>query len=218
MKTPFLFLSDFDGTMSEVDFYHTFVDTYFPGYDNELREQVLSREITSFGFLQKIFSRINLSESELSNHINDITLCEGTKELIKTVQESGGEFAVVSAGSSYYIDPVLDSLELGEIALYSNGGRYSNGSIDMTIPENSKLRHWFYGIDKLSVLQSLRPKYSQIIYAGDGSADYEAAAESDIRFAKVGSSLEKKLRLSNLEHIPFESFAEINKILKKTLL
>ncbi len=210
-KKKFLFLSDFDGTMSKKDFYLTFVEKYLTKFDKIVLEKCLRGEITSYEYLNEILTNVHLTKEEIDRHIYELPMMPGIESLLTAVRNCGGDFSVVSAGSSYYIHPILDKIDRN-IPLYSNGGTYVDGGIEMNYPEEDKYFGSYYGIDKLAVVEDMRNSYETIIYAGDGAADFEAAKASDIRFAR--GVLAQKLRKEKIPFYDFQDFSEIKTCLE----
>jgi len=211
-KKEFLFLSDFDGTMSRKDFYLTFVENYLCKFDKIVLEKCLRGEITSYEYLNEILSNVNLTKEQIDTHIFELPMMSGVKRVIQSVYSFRGDFAVVSAGSSYYIRPILDQIGVGHIPLFSNGGEYVDGGIVMSYPENERYFGNYFGIDKAAVVEDMKQKYKEIIFAGDGAADFEAAKASQVRFAR--GVLAQKLTQAKISFHPFHDFNDIAEILK----
>ncbi len=199
--------------MSKKDFYLTFVEKYLTKFDKIVLEKCLRGEITSYEYLNEILTNVHLTKEQIDFHIYELPMMSGIKSLIQSIRLSNGDFSVVSAGSSYYIRPILDKLDEGDIPLFSNGGEYVDGGISMSYPENEKYFGSYYGIDKLAVVEDMRQEYKTIIYAGDGAADFEAAKASDIRFAR--GVLAQKLSKAKLHYFDFSDFTEIESCLKE---
>ena len=208
----FLFLSDFDGTITIKEFYEVFVELGLEKLNQECIEKVIRGDITSYEYLDLILSSVNLSKEEIDNYIFNLPITRGVKDLYTSIKNYGGEFAVVSAGSSYYIKPILDNLKF-EYKLYSNGGEFIGNGIKMSYPRDVFYEP-FYGIDKGAVVDYIREKqkYETIIFAGDGSSDLPAAKKSDIIFAK--GTLAYKLSKEGVEFFPFDDFTDIIKVLR----
>lgn len=214
MKKSFLFLSDFDGTMSVEDYYTSFAAGPLKELDISLRNKYINREITSFEYLNTILMKINLSETDIQKTIDDLPIDPSVAPLISTVHENGGEFAVISAGADYYIRPILNKLR-ADIPLFANRGVFSNNGIEMQFPAEEQFHSSMYGIAKERVVEHLEDEYETVFFAGDGSADFRAAKAADVRFAKA--RLAQRLDEDNCSYIPFNDFSDILDYLKKWL-
>jgi 2-hydroxy-3-keto-5-methylthiopentenyl-1-phosphate phosphatase len=146
-------------------------------------------------------------ESEIMQLISSIKLDNYAGEFIKHIRASGGDFVVLSAGASYYIEKLFASHGIRDVQVIANTGVYRNRGIEMTADDQSPYYSELYGIDKYLVLQSLRPKYKKIYYAGDSTPDHKAALSADIAFAK--GKLIEMLKQSNHDFVPVHSFTEI---------
>jgi 2-hydroxy-3-keto-5-methylthiopentenyl-1-phosphate phosphatase len=207
----FIFLSDFDGTISVKDFYLKFAKGYLHKLDSHCLNEVKAGRMSSFEYLNEILLNLNLSKEELQKEIQSLEIDPFVVPLVNKLSQFGGEFKVLSAGSDYYIRPILDNLGLIDTQIFSNGGSFSGTGIEMSYPENREFYHEFYGIDKKIVAQQFRSNYQTMIYAGDGSSDFEAAKLSDIRFAK--RSLARRLTEADIPFIQFETFEDIENYL-----
>jgi 2-hydroxy-3-keto-5-methylthiopentenyl-1-phosphate phosphatase len=207
----FIFLSDFDGTISVKDFYLKFAKGPLLELDTFCLDEIKAGRMSSFEYLNEILKNLNLNTSELEHEINSLEIDPFVKPLISKVRSSNGEFVVLSAGSSAYITPILEKLSSMKIELYSNGGTITDSGIEMHYPTDKNLYHKFYGINKIVVALKFRDKFKKMIYAGDGSSDFEAAKLCDIRFAK--RSLARRLTEANIPFIPFDDFNDIENYL-----
>lgn len=206
MKKPFLFLSDFDGTMSLEDFYTSFARGSLRELDRSLLAKYRKREITSFEYLNTILMNINLTEAEIQECIHTLPIDPFVEPLLATVVEHGGDFAVISAGADYYISPILKKIHR-DIPLYANRGIFRNRGIEMSFPEDRTIHSPLYGIAKERVMAQLEKNYETVFFAGDGSGDFHAAKRADIRFAKA--RLAERLSEENCPYIPFDTFEDI---------
>ena len=88
----FAFVSDFDGTLTDRDFYHIVMDKYLkdwaPGYYSEwIKTKKIDVE-----FLNKIFGAMDRNEVEILEDILELPLDPYAISFIKKVQSSGGIF------------------------------------------------------------------------------------------------------------------------------
>ncbi len=212
MKKPFLFVSDFDGTMSQKDFYQLFSETNLKNLHEDLLAQYKRKEITSFGYLERLLAELNHTEQELRDAINSLPVDPMVKTVFDFVRDNGGDCAVVSAGADYYIRPIMNRVGLENIPLYANRGEFIDGGIRMTPPENPAYYSPLYGIDKELVMKDLVNEYETVMFAGDGTADFKPARLASIRFAK--DVLAFRLKMTGHEFHKLRSFDSIYQFLK----
>ena len=105
-----LFISDFDGTLTHKDFYKIVIEKFQPQLGRELERQWRSGEITVYEFLQRVFASLDRSEQEIFEAILMIPIDRDAKEFIQRVKTAGGDFLILSAGTAYYIERLLKHL------------------------------------------------------------------------------------------------------------
>lgn len=209
----FAFISDFDGTLTKKDFYKILSEAYFKEELTPIFDSWKNGEIQNREYLSYVFNNVRRSEAELDEDISNISFDAFAKTFIENVKAAGGDFIIISAGTSYYIDKILENYNIKGVDVYSNKGIYKNNGIYFDLDENSEFFSDRYGIDKLIIVEKLRANYKKIIYAGDSSPDLPPALISDLVFAK--GKLVNLLRTEKKEFIEFENFSEIWGKLKK---
>lgn len=204
------FVSDFDGTISKKDYYWLVIEKYFPE-GRALYKRWKAGELLDIDFLQTVFSSINLEEEKIIQDIVSLPIDEHVPAFIKKIQANGGDFYILSAGTTYYIEHLLKKYDLDHVTIYSNYGYFHKQNIKLKIDENNWHYSRRYGIDKAKVIQKLKEEYETIYFAGDSEPDSHPAKFADITFAK--DQLISLLQANNIPHIPFEHFAEIEQYL-----
>ncbi|MGM0462894.1 MAG: MtnX-like HAD-IB family phosphatase [Fibrobacterota bacterium] len=202
-----LFLSDFDGTMSSAEFYEYFITGPYRDRYEDLLGKAKNKEITSFEFMQNLFANIHITREQFDEYIARFPLHDDLKTTVEWVVSQGGDFSVISAGSSYYIVPILRKEGLQDIAVYANHGEFKNNNLHILPPAKEEFRCSYYGISKQAVAKSLMQDYELVVYAGDGTSDREAAKQADIRFAR--GALAQALEKDNTHYFPFTDFNDI---------
>ena len=200
------FVSDFDGTISYKDFYWMVIEKYFPEGQN-LYKQWKSGEILDIDFLQTVFKSINQKEEQIINDIHTIPIDEYVPYLIKKVQENGGDFYILSAGTDYYIYQTLKKYGIENVKVFSNNGSFHENNVHLTLDLNSPYYSKRYGIDKSKVIQMLKEKYEQVFFIGDSEPDSHPAEFADVTFAK--SDLKDLLAEKDIPFIAVNSFKEV---------
>jgi 2-hydroxy-3-keto-5-methylthiopentenyl-1-phosphate phosphatase len=200
------FVSDFDGTISKQDFYIVMMDKYFPE-GRELFKKWRAGEIKDIDFLSSIFQSINQDEVQIIQDILDIPIDEYVPNFIKKVQENGGDFYILSAGTDYYIYHLLKKHGIENVKVFSNKGFYRDRNVYMDINPNEWHYSERYGIDKSKVIQRLKEEYEAIYFAGDSEPDSHPAVHADLTFAKNG--LQDMLQEKKVPFIPVASFKEV---------
>ncbi|WP_216830564.1 MtnX-like HAD-IB family phosphatase [Alkalihalobacterium elongatum] len=200
------FVSDFDGTISHQDFYWLVIEKYYPeGHD--LFTKWKAQEILDIDFLRKVFSSIHQSEENIIEDILSISIDEYVPTFVKKVQQHGGDFFVLSAGTDYYIYHILKKHGINNVKIFSNEGVFQEKNIHLNIDEAHRHFSKRYGIDKSKVINELKQEYTEVYFIGDSEPDSHPAPFADLTFAKNG--LQDLLREKNIPFIPVETFKEV---------
>jgi len=207
----FAFVSDFDGTLTEKDFYHIIIDNYLQDWGRPFYEDWKKTKKINVEFLNKILGSIGRTEEEILAEIHRLPLDEYAVDFIRRVQEAGGEFYILSAGTTYYIDRLLAHRGIEGVTVISMSGVYKDGGIEVTPDEGSPYFSEIFGINKAKVVEELKKEFETVFFAGDSEPDLGAAKEADIAFAK--KDLKELLSKEQQEFVPFENFREIEKYL-----
>lgn len=203
----FIFVSDFDGTVTKKDFYRILIDNYLTDSGEKIYIDWQSGKIKDIDALELIYNSTGRTEPELFEDILSIELDPFFEEFVSKIKTAGGDFLILSAGTSYYINRFFEHKGIKDIKVISNRGEYQNKGIHLIVDKESPYYSEMHGIDKAKVVQSLKNEYSKIYYAGDSRPDIGAAKIADIAFAT--GNLVKHLDGINQPYIPFKSLKDI---------
>ncbi|WML50693.1 MtnX-like HAD-IB family phosphatase [Neobacillus sp. PS3-34] len=206
------FVSDFDGTISNKDFYWIIIDKYFP-QGKDLFNRWKAGEIMDITFLQTVFSSIHQDEEQILDDILSIPIDEYVPDFIKTVQTNGGDFYILSAGTDYYIYHILKKYGIKNVKVFSNEGFFKEKNVHMKLDAYSPHYSERYGIDKSKVVQELKEEYEQVHFIGDSEPDSYPALFADVTFAKNG--LQEMLTEKRIPYIAVNDFHEVETYLVK---
>jgi 2-hydroxy-3-keto-5-methylthiopentenyl-1-phosphate phosphatase len=126
------------------------------------------------------------------------------------LRRAGWDLWVVSAGSSWYVERVLERAGVAA-TVYSNPGRLEKGrglvleKLDASSPYHSAS----VGVDKPAVIRHALHLAETVAFAGDGLPDLQSAllVRPDLRFAR--GTLAEVLRERGEAFRPFSSWSEI---------
>jgi len=203
----FAFISDFDGTLTKKDFYKIMSEAYLKEEYLPLFKSWKNGEMKDREYLSYVFNNVKRSEAEIDEDILSIPFDPSAKDFIKQVKGAGGDFIVVSAGTSYYINKIFEKHNIEGVDVYSNKGVFKDNGIYFDLDENSEFYSDRYGIDKLIVVEKLKNNYKKIFYAGDSEPDLKPAIVADVIFAT--GELVELLKKEKKEFIEFKNFSEI---------
>ena len=209
----FAFISDFDGTLTQKDFYQMIIDDFLGEMGISLYQAWQRKEYKDKDFLNRIYSAVDMEEKELIEYILKIEWDSSANKVIKKIKANGGDFIILSAGTSYYIQHILKKQDLEDVKVYSNPGVYKNRGLYLDIDKEGIYYSEVYGIDKGKVVQDLSTQYEYIYYVGDSAPDIPACKLADVAFAK--GRLQDLLKEQNVSFIPITSYKDIEKYLNK---
>ncbi|MCH4886617.1 2,3-diketo-5-methylthio-1-phosphopentane phosphatase [Acidaminobacter sp. JC074] len=206
-----LFVSDFDGTATALDFYKIVLNMIGQeGWDYVTDYRKTGK--VDYHFLNKIFGWHKLSNEEYDALIDTIELDKTLKDFLAYLEEVGVDFKFVSAGFDKYIDDILEKEGYKGVEVMTNPGSFEEGIMKMSPDKNSPFYHDLFGIDKGKVMQHLKKDADKVYFAGDTEPDFTAALEADVVFAK--GELIPMLEKHNKPYIKFDKYIEIVEHLK----
>lgn len=212
----FVFVSDFDGTISDTDFYKHIMKKYMPEKEFTSYRDWKAGKTLDIDFLAEIFQNIRLSEQALHKEILNLPIDPTLSSFIRYIHAMQGDFVVLSAGTSYYIELLFRHHNIDTITIYSNKGIFKDNGIYFDLDPTDQFYSKRYGIDKKKVVQYLKLRYPAVYYAGDSEPDYEASLICDIRFAK--STLKELFEQNHISYYAFNQFSEIQTIMQTLFL
>lgn len=210
--TKWAFVSDFDGTITNKDFYWEVIDYCYPK-GKELYKQWKACEIKDIDFLSQVFQSINLDEDMLIQMIGAMPIDEEVLEFIKQVQKVGGDFYILSAGTDYYIKQFINQHNIENVDVFANPGYFDNQNIHLKIDPARRFYSERYGIDKGKVIQYLKQCYDVIYFIGDSEPDVHAAVHADVVFTK--GALQTMLDEKGISNHPVESFKQVKEFVQE---
>jgi 2,3-diketo-5-methylthio-1-phosphopentane phosphatase len=216
MDNGFALVSDFDGTISDKDFFAYVADKYFD--ENALLpwKQYLAGEKTHFDALKEIFSKLRVSEDDFDKFIMQINADEKFFSTAELCDKLSIPVYICSAGCNYYIDlRIGDMLNKYGIKLITNPSFYSRSmGLQMTRPyKYDEFYSYETGIDKKKVVSNLQNRGYKVIYCGDGIPDYGAAGTADVVFAK--NLLKNICEKADIKTLKFDDFGNVYNYIKE---
>ncbi len=215
MSNKWALVSDFDGTVSENDFFWYVVEHFLTPQDLEPWERYMRGEISHLAAMRGVFAKLHVSEKELQRFIDTIYTDSHLAETAAYCHEKGIPFYIASAGCDYYINRLIGGIiEKYDIHLVTNHGVYdSKKGLELFPPKNSPFYDEKVGISKAGVVRFLQEEGRKVVFAGDGPPDVLAAKKADVVFAK--KYLLEKCKENKINTHPFTTFGDILKYLKE---
>lgn len=204
-----ILVSDFDGTMTAVDFYILAVQRLLAPDDLKYWDEYRAGTITHFTALQRIFGRIRAPESAARAIIRDMQPDPGLPGALSALRKGGWDVVVASAGCRWYIDIILRELGITDLEVHANPGSYEEGGpLRMEAPLGEKFYCPENGVDKQGIVRFHQDRGARVAYAGDGYTDLPGAlmVEPQLRFAR--SDLARALKSRGEGFRPFSRWSE----------
>ena len=204
-----ILVSDFDGTMTQHDFYRLAIAELIPAdtpyYWGDYREG----KITHHEALRRYFASIRKSEDEIVRVVERMELDPRLAESVAALRAAGWEISVASAGCAWYIRRHLAAAGV-ELEVHSNPGHYEAGrGLVMDLPLDSEYYSPNLGVDKTAIVRRQLEAGNLVAFAGDGFPDVDPArlVPAELRFAR--GDLAEVLRSEGLEFQPYQTWSEI---------
>lgn len=181
-----LLVSDFDGTMTQRDFYQVYSERLMPADAPDFWAEYRAGRITHFDALRAIFSYVPAGERSLLDLTGAMQLEPELSDALSNLRQAKWEVVVVSAGCRWYIDKLLADAGVS-VEVHANLGQIDDtGRLIMKRPTDTPYPSFDVGIDKTSVVRSHMDVGRTVAFAGDGPPDLGPAllVPAELRFAK----------------------------------
>ena len=201
------FFSDFDGTITNVDFYELVLNEMHPELGGDPLGAFHRGELPLFETLRRIFAAIPLPEAAVVAMLPRLEPDPHLAEDLARLHAAEWGLHVVSAGSAWYIKQTLEQAGVDvPVTIHANPGRFDSGLI-MERPTDPRIARDEIGIDKAAVVR-LHGR-GIVAFAGNSQPDLAAArvVSAPLRFAR--GSLCEVLDAEGLEYRPFDRWHEV---------
>lgn len=202
-------VSDFDGTMTQHDFYRLALERLVPSETPDFWAAYRSGEITHFEALRRYFASIRKTEEEVLDVVWSMDLDPGLGLAVKGLYEAGWRVIVASAGCEWYISKLLARAGVA-LEVHANPGSFVPGhGLLMELPTASPYFSPELGIDKTAIVQRFLDVGIRVAYTGDGFPDVAPAklVSDNLRFAR--GDLADVLRQEQRCFLNYDRWSEI---------
>jgi 2-hydroxy-3-keto-5-methylthiopentenyl-1-phosphate phosphatase len=203
-----ILVSDFDGTMTERDFFRVALSHLPPGAA-EPWERYEQGQTSHFDALDEIFSVIRITRQEFDAMLIEMQVecCLG--KALDRLRQTGWGLVIASAGCSCYIEQILRRSGITAV-IHANPGEFIPGQgLFMKLPSQSPFFTAETGIDKAAVVRHYLDQGFDTAFAGDGRPDLAPALllPPDRRFAR--GWLAEELESRSEPFVRFERWRDI---------
>ncbi len=202
-------VSDFDGTITRNDFFMLLWQRYVPPAAPDYFAQYRAGRRSHFDAMAAYFSHAPTDSSVLDALLRATEPDPGFKSGAERLASAGWDLIIVSAGSSWYIQRILDAAGVSA-TVHSNPGRIVEGhGLVIEKPIGSPFYSDEVGIDKCAVVRDALSRYDHVAFAGDGPPDIDPAllVRADLRYAR--SFLAEELERRGEPYQKFGTWSEI---------
>ena len=197
MERPRVLVTDFDGTITAVDFFYLAVERFMDKTALAPWKDYEAGKISHFTAVQRIFAKIRAPESEVLALLKETRPDPLLPACAKALREDGWQVVVASAGCEWYVRHILDSLNISHFEVHANPGYYQEGGpLVMEAPVASPFYDPETGVDKAGIVRFYLEQGAEVFFAGDGLPDVPAGllVPPSRRFARKYMAAELKRR------------------------
>jgi 2,3-diketo-5-methylthio-1-phosphopentane phosphatase len=208
-RRPSLLLSDFDGTITDRDFYQCALEYLNDPQTNLVWQRYCRQEIPMFQALSTIFARLPGDQAIVWQVALKTRVDPDVAQTVERLQAAGWDVAVVSHGCHWYIDRLLQHAGV-QLPIIANPGELIAGQgLRMELPFGSPYFAAETGIDKGAVVADAQQRYTRVAFAGNSASDLEGAerVKEELRFAR--HQLARVLQKRNMAFRPFHHWSEL---------
>ena len=202
---------DFDGTVTEDDISFMLLDTFAKGDWRAINKQYSDGIITVGEFNERAFGLVRAGKKVMLNYLNDkVKIRPGFQKFVEICQEKGIRLVIVSNGLDFYIKKVLEDMGLLNLEYHAAETRFHANVLKVRYigPDNSVVDSGY----KEKYLNHFLSEGYYVVYIGNGTSDLLPARGAHQIFAT--ESLLEHCQSSGVTCIPFNSFLEINQVVK----
>lgn len=198
-----ILVSDYDGTITNNDFYSLLSQRYIPAGTPDYFAEYRAGRMTHFEAMAAYFAFTPTNEAALEDLLAASEPDPLLGEAAARLERAGWELVIVSAGSSWYIERILERTGV-KAKVYSNPGRIvpGKGLVIERQPAGSPFYSQQVGVDKPAVVRDALARAETVAFAGDGPPDSHAAilVPAEMRFARGFLAEELLARKEGYQH------------------
>jgi 2-hydroxy-3-keto-5-methylthiopentenyl-1-phosphate phosphatase len=171
-----IFVSDYDGTITDKDFYLLLAERYAPANTPDYFAWYRKGRISHFEAMTAYFAFAPTEEQQLEELLAASQPDSDLSASAALLQRAGWKLWVVSAGSSWYVERVLSRAGVAA-TVYSNPGRLEKGRglVLEKLAPSSPYHSVSDGVDKSAVVRHALRVADTVAFAGDGPTDLQPA-------------------------------------------
>ena len=181
-------VTDFDGTITRLDFYRLVIDELLPPDSPDYWTEYTEGRLSHFEALNRTFAAAPAAAEQLAALADRMEPDPRLAEHLKALREHGWNVTIVSAGCRWYIDRILSKAgAMGLAEVHASPGEIEEGRLRMRLPVDSPYFSPDTGIDKSAVVNAALATGEIVAFAGNGPPDIAPSllVPSGLRFARA---------------------------------
>ena len=201
---------DFDGTITKDDVSFMLLDAFAKGDWRAINKEYSDGNITVGQFNEKAFAMVRAGKKTMLDYLEGkVAVRRGLTQFVEMCHKKDIRLVIVSNGLDFYIKRVLEENGLKDVEYHAAETRFHANKLKVRYisPDGNTINAEF----KDEYVHHFINEGYQVVYIGNGSSDFSAAAGSHQIFAT--ESLLENCQRSGLNCIPFTSFLEINQVI-----
>jgi 2,3-diketo-5-methylthio-1-phosphopentane phosphatase len=203
-------ITDFDGTITEMDSLRLLLETFGPPDWEEFEEEYARGNITATEALENEMQMLELSiEKVIGFTRNNISIDSTFIPFVDWCREENIPLTIVSSNFESIIKSILYTFGLKDLNVQSNNISEREGVLYIIPGELKNPECKACHLCKTLAVREFRKKGYTTIYIGDGLTDRCPAWESDIIFAR--SKLRAALTRLKINHLELINFSQVKK-------
>jgi len=209
-------LCDFDGTITTIDTAEWVLARFAQGDWRVFDRQFEKGEITLEECLNRQFSLVRTSKKQILLELKNIVVFRPNfKRLAEYCKENHVPLMIVSAGLDFIIKHFLELNNCSDLVeVCAAKTSFSRNGIKFVFPPLLDITS---NNIKDDAVRRCKSQNQEVIYVGDGLADYDAAKVADYSFAIEGSRLAKLCREHGIPCRTITDFREIIEAIRKIM-
>ena len=201
-------VSDFDGTIVNVDTAQVALDLYADPEWKRIDEALERGEVSFEDSLRQEFAMVRVPQETILEQLDRVaTLRPNFGRLVNYCMSSGIQLMVASGGFDFCIQHFLNRDRwLKFIQIYAAKSRFTENGYALTFPKTITPSSINFKDD---LVRREKMKGKRVFFVGDGFGDYPAAKESDFAFAIKASRLAELCRGGDVPYKEIDDFQEV---------
>ena len=204
MKT--LIQCDFDGTITEEDMGYLLLRTFAGENWKRLRDEYRAGKMSVGLFNTQAFATVKADKQTLIDFVKSRARIRlGFRELLDYCREQGFRFVIVSNGSVFYIEAILEDNDVDDVEILAAEADFTPDGIDSRYigPEGKQIED---GFKETYIHKFLKEGY-RVVYIGNGASDVSPAKQAHYIFA-IDDML-TRCEDEKLKCIPFNDLKDV---------